>query len=535
MTGTGKKSVFFALVFFLPPTFFPAPVRADTYDEVEGTGLYVNSVPEGAKVFIDGVERGKTPLGLAALRNGEYSVRVSKEGYIDRRFRVVIRSGSRIEVTVDLEKAKGELFLEIKKDPLAPEGLGFDPAVYIDGTRVYDTILRLETGWRTVSVEAFGWEKRVEPVYIGEGALRRLELVLKASEFAVSGITQRRKRFNPDNSGALGATELSFSVSAPGAGTFEVFDGAGNRVFSRDLGPFRTWAQGVSWDGKDFRGIRLPDGVYTLRLSVWQDQAAPVVREYTVETDSSIEIRPLSAFSSKGGLFFSASPESLPAGSYQIEGALLSGKPLLVQAAWKSLPMAMALRAAPLDRLELAGTIGVEARFGEDALLSGGASAKWTFFRPGESPAGLGAAVSYGWAKNGPYTAFGMGTGLELSLPVSLRILQNPALDVLFSPGFLWAGGSGYPESGFPRLAAGGGLVFRYQSFSGGLSARWDYAPGPSAFDKNGRDFSGPGPFMSALELKFFASNLILSLSGGFWYWKNGAGGFFSAGFGVLY
>ncbi|MDR2049163.1 MAG: PEGA domain-containing protein, partial [Treponema sp.] len=506
----------------------------DTYDEVEGTGLYVNSVPEGAKVFIDGVERGRTPFSLGTLRNGEYSVRVSKEGYVDRRFRVVIRTKSRIEVTVDLEKAKGELLLEIKKDPLAPEDLVFDPAVYVDGTRVYDTILSLETGWRNVLVEAFGWEKHAKPVYIGEGTLRRLELVLKAADFAVSGIAQKRKRFNPDNSGSLGATELSFSVSAPGTGKIEVFDSSGVLVFLRELGPFKTWSQNVSWNGRDLRGTKLPDGEYNLRLSVWQDEAAPIVRDYTVELDASIEIRPLSAFSSIGGLFFSASPETLPAGSYQIEGALLLGKSFFDGPAWKSLPLLITMRVSPLDPLELAGSLGVTARFGDDALLHGGASAKWAFSRPGEGPAGLGAAaaVSYGWSGKGPYTIFGMGTGAGLSFPVSLRVLQSPVLDLLFSPGLLWASDNGYPESLVPRLAAGGGILFRYKSFSGGLSARWDYAPPGSQADGAS---GAAGPFMSALELKFAPSNLIFSLSGGIWHWEDNTGGFFGLGLGVLY
>jgi hypothetical protein len=188
------------------------------------------------------------------------------------------------------------------------------------------------------------------------------------------------------------------------------------------------------------------------------------------------------------------------------------------------------LRFSPLDRLELAGALGVMARFEDDALIQGGASVKWSFFQPGAGPAGLGtaAAFSYGWAKKGPYTAFGMGTGAGISVPLSLRILQSPALDLLFSPSLLWVGSNGYPEGLVPRLAAGGGLLFHYKSFSGGLSARWDYAP-------SGADDGGSGPFMSALELKFFPSNLIFSLSGGIWYWKNSTGGFFGLGLGVLY
>jgi hypothetical protein len=515
-------------LFFFVLLFLPLFAWTDTYDEVEGAGLYVNSVPEGAKVFIDGVERGTTPLSLGTLHSGEYHVRVSKEGYVERRFRVVIRTRSRIEVSVDLEKAKGELFLEIKKDPKAPENLAFDPIVHIDGTRVYDTVLSLETGWRGVSVEAFGWERRTETVYIGERELRRLELVLKAADFSVSGITQKRKRFNPDNSGALGVTELGFSVSAPGVGKLEVFDDSGVLVFTKALGPFKTWSQDLSWNGRDPHGMKLPDGAYTLRLSVWKDEAAPLVWNYAVEVDASIEIRPLSAFSSTGGLFFSASPESLPSGSYQIEGAILAGKPLLEETAWDSLPLATTLRASPLDRLELAGVFGVMAGSENDALIQGGASVKWSFFQPGESLAGLAAAFSYGWARKGPYTAFGMGTGAGLSFPVSLRILQSPALDMLFSPGLFWAGDSGHPEGLVPRLAAGGGLLFHYKSFSGGFSVHWDYVPSDA-------DDGGSGPFMSALELKFSPSNLILSLSGGIWYWKNSTGGFFGIGLGVLY
>jgi hypothetical protein len=30
----------------------------DIYDEVEGSGLFIDSVPGGAKVYVDGVERG---------------------------------------------------------------------------------------------------------------------------------------------------------------------------------------------------------------------------------------------------------------------------------------------------------------------------------------------------------------------------------------------------------------------------------------------------------------------------------------------
>ncbi|MDR2181461.1 MAG: PEGA domain-containing protein, partial [Treponema sp.] len=60
----------------------------ESYQELAGRGLYVNSEPSGAQVFINGIERGKTPFTLDTLRAGEYSVRVVKEGYLERRFTV---------------------------------------------------------------------------------------------------------------------------------------------------------------------------------------------------------------------------------------------------------------------------------------------------------------------------------------------------------------------------------------------------------------------------------------------------------------
>lgn len=504
--------------------FPPSGMSADIYNEVEGTGLLIRTDPEGAKVFIDGVERGETPLLLPSILNGEYGVRLVKEGYVERRFLVVIRSKSRIEVTLDLERARGELLPEIKRDPAAPAQLAFEPVLYIDGARVYDKIFSLPAGWHSVVAEAFGWEKRSETVYLAQGELRRLELVMVPAEFSLGVLSQKRKRFNPNNPGLLGTTELVFTVSAPGRGKFEVFDRTGSTVFSGELGPFTDWQQSVSWNGKD-GGFILPGGVYTLRLTVSGETGPPETREFAAELDVSMEIRPLSAASSTAGLFFSPSPETLPAGSYQIEGLFLAGKPLFEEA-WKSLPMALSLRFSFFDRLELAAALNLSPRFGAGAVWGAGASAKWAFVRPAAGGFGAAASFSYGWAEQGPFTAFGMGTGAALSLPVSLRVLKIPAVDLMFSPGILWAGPRGCPEDPVPRIEAAGGVLFSYKNISGGVSLRWDYAP-------SGTD--GAGPLMSALELKFFPANCTFSLSGGFWSRRGVSGLFFGAGFGIMY
>jgi hypothetical protein len=519
-----------ALLFLAALFLLPFCVFADTYDEVEGTGLLVKSDPEGGKVFIDGVERGETPLSLPSIRNGEYSIRLFKEGYVERRFRVVIRSKSRIVVLIDLEEAKGELIPEISRSPDAPASLPFEPALYVDGTRMYDQVLRLPAGWHTVSVSAFGWEKHTETVYVAEGEARRLPVVLRAAAFSAGEISHKRRRFNPDNQGALGTTEISFEVSAPGRGGFEVLDGTGHLVFSRELGPFTTWHQSVSWNGRDGGGLKLPDGPYILRLTAAGGEGR-VNKEFNAELDSSIEILPLAAASSLAGLFCSSSPETLPSGSYQIEGTLLAGKPPFDGDAWNSLPFALALRFSILDRLECSAALNISPRFGESALAGTGASVKWAFTRPGTSSFGAAAAFSYGWAEEGPFTTFGMGTGAGLSFPLSLRVVSDPGVDILLSPTLLWAGPRGYPENWLPRLGGGTGVLVRHKSVSGGLSVRWDYAPEVSSAS----GLSGAGPLLSAAEFRFSPSNLMVSLSGGYWYLNGEGGAFFGAALGVIY
>ena len=145
----------------------------------------------------------------------------------------------------------------------------------------------------------------------------------------------------------------------------------------------------------------------------------------------------------------------------------------------------------------------------------------------------MAAELSYGGATAGSYTAFGMGTGLSLRLPLMYRLLQGTSergmysFDLLLSPLIMWASEKGYPDSFAPHLGIEGGALFSYGNIASGLSLRWDY-------DTHSHH---SGPFVSALEFKFFPSGFVLSFSGGFWYLPNKKepGAFFGLGFGIMY
>ena len=67
--------------------------------------LSLNSMPLDAKITIDGKEHGLTPRNINDLIVGSHKVKISKSGYIDASFDVVIKEGETTEHTVTLQRA----------------------------------------------------------------------------------------------------------------------------------------------------------------------------------------------------------------------------------------------------------------------------------------------------------------------------------------------------------------------------------------------------------------------------------------------
>ncbi|MDR0719087.1 MAG: PEGA domain-containing protein [Treponema sp.] len=421
----------FVLVLFTCPGLLYAQdsrpdwaLTGDEIEETEGQGLVLRSNPSGAKVFIDGIERGLTPIRLETLRPGYYLVGMSKEGYVERRFRVRLGRNSLVKISVKLEEARGTILVKIKSGEGAPDSakLPLRPLVSADVEAVESPVsggvtLNLAAGIRTVSVRAFGWEGDETTVYVGEGAVATVEFALKPAAFALSNASLSRSVFNPANPGALGATVFNFEVSAPGTGTFLVFNAQGEKVFEKQLAAFSNWSQNISWDGRDNFGKLCPDGEYSLTLrlrSLPYDNSAAVEQEESLEAviDSSKEIFPLTLSSGKAGLLFAPGPFILPGGSFQIEGSLLFGSPPEAGGAWRSLPFQAAFRFSPLDELEVSAVLNFVPAM-EDTGIGFGGAVKWEYFNmPGFFEAAAGAQVS--WVKNTSASPFGLSSGIEL-------------------------------------------------------------------------------------------------------------------------
>ncbi|MDR1863913.1 MAG: PEGA domain-containing protein [Treponema sp.] len=502
----------------------------DSIEETEGRGLVIRSKPQGAKVFIDGIERGTTPLRFENILPGRYFVRLEKDGYTERRFRITIRSGSLLEVSAALREAVGQVLIRVNPEGGTPglEALPLSPRILADGVLLEGLVLTLAEGFRTIRVRAFGWEEASHTVYIKRDSVQELEFSLKPAAFRVSGASARRERFNPANSGSLGTTALVFEVSAPGRGTFSVLNSSGEIVFAEEAGPFTTWNQELVWDGRDSLGRIVPDGVYSLTLEARSPAggAARVSLEITV--NSSLLIHPLTLSSGKAGLAFAPSPAVLPRGSFQIEGSLLFGSPPESESPWTSLPFAGAFRFSPLDRLEVAGAANALPVFSGGVHASIAGSGKWVILNPaaGRRLAAAAGAV-FTWTDVIPVSPFGAGTGIEIFLPLALALGGDFSL--LLTPACIWTGDEGFPWEGAPRLLLSGGFILQKAPFTAGISARSEYRPWA--------DNPRPPPLMMAGELKFFPppSRFVFSLLGGLWIRGSSPGGFGGVGIGMIY
>jgi hypothetical protein len=137
------------------------------------------SVPFDARVFVDGVERGATPLLIADLPAARHRIEMRKRGYKTHEEEVLF------ELT-PLRKAGGEAFevkAELRPLPvrLNVESVPPDAKVYLDGSVLGTTPLDIpgvDPGARTLVLERPGFRREERKVTIRPGEAPRLTVSL---------------------------------------------------------------------------------------------------------------------------------------------------------------------------------------------------------------------------------------------------------------------------------------------------------------------------------------------------------------------
>jgi len=541
MSGLRFVSVFFLFCFF-SPYLAANNITVDKFEETAGKGLIIRTNPHGVRVFIDGADRGLTPLTLDNIPPGEYHIRLHKDGYSGKIFNVTLFDTSRLVVSVRMTEVRGYVSVTILGDadstPQNPhlvyastldDTLRTHPITENKNAPVSPIILHLPSGYRTITARAFGWEDETVTVLVDNDKITNIDINMKRAAFNLRNASQSRRRFNPSNPGNLGATEYRFEVTAPGEGTLVIYDSGGSVIYEKQLAQFDARVQRVTWNGNDSEGSPVPEGVYTavIEASGTLDVTARRL-SLTLETEInySAGIFPQSADSGFSGLVFTPSPAVLSAGSYQFSASLLTGSfPAASQNnahdAAVIFPFKIDMRISPIKNLEITAAFNINPYLEDQTGWGLSGSAKYIFFNGENFPLAFAAGFSYSWAgKNGEYPV-SPGKGAQLILPFSLEL--KPFF-LIFCPAAFWRG----PEGFIPELHLGAGILYRGGFLNAGLSYRCE-------FNLENKDINDTAKHLAGAEFHITISNLVISLRGGIWSKSGQSGGFGGTGVGLIF
>ncbi len=160
----------------------PRVIDGDLRSE-SGT-LVITSTPEGAKLLVNGVEKGVTPCELSRIRAGEHTLTLSLAGHQPITHQVTLSAGERVPLSFPLK-------------PL-PTGLTITSTatgarVKINGSyrgNVPLTLKDLLEGNHVIQVSAPGHATETRTVYLKRGATLLEEFALKAVQGSLTVRTQ---------------------------------------------------------------------------------------------------------------------------------------------------------------------------------------------------------------------------------------------------------------------------------------------------------------------------------------------------------
>ena len=112
--------------------------------------LKIESTVDGARVELNGLKAGKTPIKVLRLKAGKYTVKVSRLGHLDFETRVTVKAGRLAKVMADLLPVAG--ILEVRMKPHGAQ-------VLVDGKLVgkSPSLFELKLGKRTIEINSNGY------------------------------------------------------------------------------------------------------------------------------------------------------------------------------------------------------------------------------------------------------------------------------------------------------------------------------------------------------------------------------------------
>lgn len=470
------------------PKYEKAEDIKESEEDEERTGIYIESSPDDAEVYINGFYEGETPLYLEHFESGQYAIELRRTGYYKQTIWVQYDGETYTEYKITLEEITG--FLEIDFRPA-------DAEVLAAGNRISMGISELQIGTYNITVRKFGYEPFLKSVTIQENQTTSISGVLEPAEFRVSDLQVSKKVFNPKNPGSLGRADFSFRVTTYGSGALSIYNETDEKVLEYRFPRFTAWRQAVTWDGRADTGQVLPDGEYRAVLTARPEEDDAVeTKETTVRIDSSYVISYRSTWSGAAGLLYAPSPEVLPPSSFQFAASFMGHYETDAAGTYYRFPIQVSYRFAPVKRLELTAQGTLVPQTGQTAVAAG-LSAKYrivdlSFFGLAGGVTGTyysGDTLDSQTNYLGVSAFFPMMAGFgpvriviapEIALSPS-RVVYDSTAGFPEAPLYIWPYARGGIHLQFGNLTFGLSGALRFVPFTEGFTVHWPAAAGIEA------------------------------------------------------
>lgn len=122
--------------------------------------IVVETIPAGAKILVNGVDRGVTPITLSRMREGNHTLKISADGYMPIRHELFLAAGERVPLNLTMKRLPGKLTVST-----IPDGA----RVYVDDVFRGESDLTLNDlpeGHHQIRVTAPGYATMTRDVHI---------------------------------------------------------------------------------------------------------------------------------------------------------------------------------------------------------------------------------------------------------------------------------------------------------------------------------------------------------------------------------
>ncbi|GHU38816.1 hypothetical protein FACS1894190_01270 [Spirochaetia bacterium] len=463
---------------------------------VEGSGLFIDTVPSMAKVFLDGVERGRTPLTLSDVTNGGHSLHITKDFYTDYDIRFTMPNNGALRISADLIRTEGALVIRLFDEAGNAIPVTKGVKIIVDSQTASGTSFKLSGGPHEIEVSVFGKKPGRKNVLVSTGKTETLDIILEPVEFDIAGLKVSARAFNPRNSGWEGLVKINWTVTAAGGGALIIEKPAGNPLFSFDCGDFTQNNNSLLWGGLKPDGTVLSDGEYFLHIEGTGAGGAEIKKSESVAVsiDSSLDNMPVSITTPVSGLIFAPVSGLIAKNSFMLSATLYGGKLPGSKGYFDSLDFAAGLLWAPAGDWQISAGVNLTPRFEGDLKPAVALSVKKFFIAANGLIPSVSAAFSYGWALEASEAGAALFSGATLTSPLSWKLPLGFSLH--FAPALLWTGAHGYPAEAAPRLLLSQGIMYKNRAIAAGFSAKESFT-----FDAQAAYIT---PFRMAAEFYFY-------------------------------